>query len=143
MAFVLLNNGNFFRIAKTQSDINDINIPEQFKTVVDISDEDFNSYVTNQKEIIVSDGNVSFQDIPNTGRIEQTNSSDLTSHFERFKNLANLYIGNNSEKQLATQCQNYLNYLNTVDMDSLSFPLNWEKHCLDNSIVFLHKDQIG
>ena len=35
----------------------------------------------------------------------------------------NFFCDNNSEKQLATQCQNYVNYLNTVDIDSLSFPL--------------------
>ena len=64
MAFVILNNGNFFRIAKTETDINDINIPEQFKTVVDISDDNFNSYVTNQKIISVDEGNVVFSDEP-------------------------------------------------------------------------------
>jgi len=143
MAFVILNNGNFFRLAKTEADLNDINIPEQFKTVVNISDDDFNSYVTNIKEPIVSDGNVSFQAYPTTGIIKHENESQLKTHFEMFKNLANLFIKNNSERQLAVQCQNYLNYLNTVDMSSLSYPINWEKHCHDNSIVFLHKDQIG
>jgi hypothetical protein len=143
MAFVILNNGNFFRIAKTQSDINDINIPEQFKTVVDISDDDFVSYVTNLKESFVTDENVSFSDYPSTGIIAHENESVLKAHFDTFKELATLYTENNSGKQLATEIQNYVNYLNTVDTSSLSYPINWEKYCHDNSITFFHKDQIG
>jgi len=142
MAFVILNNGNFFRIAKTETDINDINIPEQFKTVVDISDDNFNSYVTNQKIISVDDGNVVFSDEPET-TAQCTDAEMLTNHFNIFKEVANLYINNNSERQLAVKIKEYVNYLNTVDTSSLSYPINWEKYCSENSIAFFHKDQIG
>jgi hypothetical protein len=142
MAFAILQDGKFFRIAKNQSDVDDINIPEQFKTVVDISDDNFNSYVTNQKIISVDDGNVVFTDEPETS--PQLNDADtLKNYFNIFKEQANLYINNNSERQLAVKIKEYVNYLDTVDTSSLSYPINWEKYCSENSISFFHKDQIG
>ena len=142
MAFAILQDGKFFRIAKTQSDADDVNVAEQSKTVVDISDDDFNSYVTNQKRISVDDGNVVFSDELETS--PQFKDADTLKHyFNIFKEQANLYLNNNSEKQLGVKIQEYVNYLNTVDTSSLSYPINWEKYCFENSIVFFHRDQIG
>tara|TARA_R100000664_G_scaffold2115_1_gene5440 strand:+ start:839 stop:1267 length:429 start_codon:yes stop_codon:yes gene_type:complete len=142
MAFAILQDGKFFRIAKNQSDVDDINIPEQFKTVVDISDDNFNSYVTNQKIISVDDGNVVFTDEPETSP-ELNDADTLKNYFNIFKEQANLYINNNSERQLAVKIKEYVNYLDTVDTSSVSYPINWEKYCSENSIAFFHKDQIG
>ena len=142
MAFAILQDGEFFRIAKNQSDVDDINIPEQFKTVVDISDDDFNSYVTNQKIISVDNGNVVFTDEPETSP-ELNDADTLKNYFNIFKEQANLYINNNSERQLAVKIKEYVNYLDTVDTSSVSYPINWEKYCFENSIAFFHKDQIG
>ena len=142
MAYVILNNGNFFRVAKTEADKNDINLADRVKTIVDISDDDFNSYTTNQKKINISNGNVSFSDIPETEKFNYDEAS-LKIHFNNFKNLAQRYIKRNPGKQLATQLQDYINYLNTVDTASLTYPLQWEKYCFDNSITFFHKNQIG
>jgi hypothetical protein len=142
MAFVILSNGQFYRVAKTQSDVDDINIPEQAKTVVDISDDDFNSFVTYQKEIFVNDGNVTFSDFPET-HLQHANEELLKEHFNEFKDLANLYIEKNSDRQLAIAIKNYVTYLDTVDTSSLSYPIKWEKYCSENSIVFFNKYQIG
>ena len=143
MSFAVLNNGKFFRIAKTQSDVSDINIPEHVKTVVDISDDDFISYVTNLKKASVTNEDVSFSDYLPANIIEHENAGDLKSHLNSFIELATLYTERNSTKQLATKIQNYIDYLNTVDTNSLSYQINWEKYCHDNSITFFHKNQIG
>ena len=101
MAFVILDNNKFCKVARNETDKNDMNINPRTGSEVTISDDDFNAYVTGQKEIIVTDGNVT------------------------------------------TQLQTYIGVLSSTDTSSLSYPINWEKHCSDNSITFLHVNQIG
>ena len=62
MAFVILDNGQFYKIAKTEADKNDINVSARTKAEVTITEAEFNSFVTNQKDIIVNNGAVSFID---------------------------------------------------------------------------------
>jgi len=140
MAFVILDNGQFYKISKTEADKNDINVSARTKSEVTITEAEFNSFVTNQKDIIVNNGAVSFID-----KFSSTvqNEAALKEKFDNFKKEAKLYISKNQGKQLATQLQTYLGVLSQVDTSSLTYPINWEQHCVDNSITFLHEYQIG
>ena len=82
--------------------------------------------VTNQKIISVDNGNVVFTDEPETSP-ELNDADTLKNYFNIFKEQANLYINNNSERQLAVKIKEYVNYLDTVDTSSVSYPINWEK----------------
>ena len=140
MAFVILDNNKFCKVARNEADKNDMNINPRTGSEVNISDDDFNAYVTGVKEIIVTDGNVTFfEGVESVSATED----DLKNKFKKFIELAKKYIEKNQGKQLTTQLQTYIGVLGQVDTSSLSYPINWEKHCSDNSITFLHVNQIG
>ena len=140
MAFVILDNNKFSKVARNEADKNDMNINPRTGSEVEISDDDFNAYVTNRKEIIVTDGNVSYFD---GVELFSKDEDELKQKFKNFKWLARLYIEKNQGTQLTTQLQNYLGVLSSTDTSSLTYPINWEKHCSENSIPFLHVNQIG
>ena len=140
MAFVILDNNKFCKVARNEADKNDMNINPRTGSEVEISDDDFNAYVTNRKEIIVTDGNVSYFD---GVELFSKDEDELKQKFKNFKWLARLYIEKNQGTQLTTQLQNYLGVLSSTDTSSLTYPINWEKHFSENSIPFLHVNQIG
>lgn len=141
MAYIILDNGQFYRTAKTEADKNDVNVSPSSKSIISVSDADHLAYITNQKRIIISDNNATFENLES--ELIKEDEASLKQHFEKITEKANLYIKNNSSKQLATGLQSYIDYLATVDTASLSYPINWEKYCSDNSIAFYHENQIG
>jgi len=140
MAFVILDNNKFSKVARNEADKNDMNTNPRTGSAVEISDDDFNAYVTNRKEIIVTEGNISYFD---GVELFSKDEDELKEKFKNFHWLARLYITKNQGTQLTTQLQNYLGVLSSTDTSSLTYPINWEKHCSDNSITFLHVNQIG
>ena len=120
MAFVILDNNKFCKVARNEADKNDMNINPRTGSEVEISDDDFNAYVTNRKEIIVTDGNVSYFD---GVELFSKDEDELKQKFKNFKWLARLYIEKNQGTQLTTQLQNYLGVLSSTDTSSLTYPI--------------------
>ena len=141
MAKILLDSGNFVVISKSDADAADANIGSHVKTVIDISDSDFNSYVTNQKEVTIDGSTATFTDLEAEPTI--ADEAGLQNKFDIFTNRANDYLKGNSSKQFGVKLKTYVDYLPTVDKSSLTYPINWEKHCSDNSIDFVHIKEIG
>ena len=54
------------------------------------------------------------------------------------------FLDKNPSNGFYTRCNNYLNYLETLDYSSISFPIDksWENYCEENSIPYLHPLQI-
>ena len=141
MAKILLDNGNFLVISKSDADAADANIASHLKTEIDISDSDFNSYVTNQKEVTIDGSTATFTDFES--ELTMPDEAGLQNKFDQFTTRANDYLKGNSSKQFGVRLKAYVDYLSTVDTSSLTYPINWEKHCSDNSIDFVHIQEIG
>jgi len=82
MAFVILDNNKFCKVARNETDKNDMNINPRTGSEVNVSDDDFNAYVTNRKEIIVTDGNVSYFD---GVELFSKDEDELKQKFKNFK----------------------------------------------------------
>ena len=136
------NPKSLWRMAANATDLADYNgINDTEFDQVDISDADFLSLRTNQKKYDTdTDSVVAFGE----GEHGNVPSEDVLKEYlaETIVKLK-LFMDNNVGDQFATQCQNYKTVLEGVDTSSLTYPINWEKHCLDNGIIFLHPLQIG
>lgn len=141
MAKILLDKGSFYVISKTDADAADANIADHVKTEINISDADFNNYVTNQTKVNISGSNATFTNLES--ELTSPDAAGLKEKFDIFTVRANDYLAGNSSKQFGIKLKSYVNYLATVDKDSLTYPINWEKYCSDNSIDFIHIDEIG
>tara|TARA_R100000900_G_scaffold133062_1_gene109675 strand:+ start:1555 stop:1980 length:426 start_codon:yes stop_codon:yes gene_type:complete len=141
MAKILLDNGNFLVISKSDADAADTNIASRLKTEIDISDSDFNGYITNQKGVSIDGSTATFTDYE--AEPQAQDEASLQNQFDIFTTRANDYLKGNSSKQFGVRLKAYVDYLPTVDKSSLTYPINWEKHCLDNSIDFVHIHEIG
>lgn len=141
MAKILLDNGNFLVISKSDADAADTNIASHLKTEIDISDSDFNGYITNQKGVSIDGSTATFTDYE--AEPQAQDEASLQNQFDVFTSKANDYLKGNSSKQFGVRLKAYVDYLPTVDKSSLTYPINWEKHCFDNSIDFVHIHEIG
>jgi hypothetical protein len=136
------NPKSLWRMAANATDLADYNgINDTEFDLVDVSDADFQSLRTNQKKYDADTGSVVDLAEGETG--DQLSETNLKTYLSEVTDKLKLFIDNNVGDQFATQCQNYKTVLEGVDTSSLSYPLNWEKHCLDNGIIFLHPLQIG
>ena len=123
MAYLIVNDQNgLYKISENDTDKNNLNCTFPPYTTIDISDADFLKVKQNIVNINISDGSATFTDITDS----------------------NLSITDNISNPFYTPCQNYCNYLETLDYSNITFPLNktWEQYCEDNSITYFHPLQI-
>jgi|TARA_R100001460_G_scaffold20153_1_gene41874 hypothetical protein len=146
MAYVIVNTSDneIYRIAENDAAKNDQNVLWELYSAVDITDEEFTKIKTNAATVTVSGGSATVTDV--TGFSSEGDSKEnLQAYHTNIKTLLKGFLDNNpSSKSLYSAAQTYYNYLNVLDYDSLSYPLNkgWEKYCEDNSISYLHALQI-
>ena len=143
MAYLIVNDQNcVYKIAENDTDKNNLNCTFPPYTTIDISDVDFLKVKQNLVDISISDGSATFTD-----RIDPDISITEEDVKDQHKNLIKYieqFLRNNSSNPFYTPCQNYCNYLETLDYSSITFPLNktWEQYCEDNSIAYFHPLQI-
>ena len=142
MAYVLVENGETYRIAENDADKNQLNVSAagEFKT---ISDSDFLKLKKTQANCVIDDNNqVIIQEQPETIQ----NSEELNEYIQNVMTKLSHFFGpeSNHSKPIYNQCQNYYNYLSSFDTSTVTFPLNksWEEYCEENSIFYLHPLQI-
>ncbi len=143
MAYLIVNDQNcLYKIAENDTDKNNLNCTFPPYTTIDISDVDFLKVKQNLVDISISDGSATFTDrtdpdISITEEAVKDQHKNLIKYIEQF-------LRNNSSNPFYTPCQNYCNYLETLDYSSITFPLNktWEQYCEDNSIAYFHPLQI-
>ena len=143
MAYLIVNDQNcVYKIAENDTDKNNLNCTFPPYTTIDISDVDFLKVKQNLVDISISDGSATFTD-----RIDPDISITEEGVKDQHKNLIKYieqFLRHNSSNPFYTPCQNYCNYLETLDYSSITFPLNktWEQYCEDNSIAYFHPLQI-
>ena len=139
MAYIILDQGNVMCTA-TDADKDDHNVSPRFLQEVSVSDSDILGYWTDQKELTVTDGVATFTD-PGSEHLSE-DAASLQLKWDRFIPLAKKYIKYNSGKGLAAKLQTYIDYLEAFDKTTLTYPINWNKHCSDSGVTFFHISQI-
>jgi len=141
MAYVIVENGNPIRIAANDVDKNQLNL-SAIAEVKTISDSDFLKLKKNQANCIIDNNQVVIQN--NSWIIQDV--EDLNNVISGIKIPLQYFLARskNQSKPIYSECQNYLNYLNSFDTSTVTFPLNksWEEYCEENSIFYLHPLQI-
>ena len=146
MAYVIVDNNNeIYRIAENDAAKNDENCLWDIYSAVNITDAEFAKITINAAMVTVSDGSATVTDIVEEQNGEGFSKEKLQEYHTDLKKVLKLFLDNNpSSKSLYSAAQNYWTYLDVLDYDNLSYPLNkcWEKYCEDNSIAYLHPLQI-
>ena len=143
MAYLIVNDQNcVYKIAENDTDKNNLNCTFPPYTTIDISDVDFLKVKQNLVDISISDGSATFTD--RTDPDISITEEDVKNQHENLIKYFRQFLRNNSSNPFYTPCQNYCNYLETLDYSSITFPLNktWEQYCEDNSIAYFHPLQI-
>ena len=155
MAYFIFNTDNWIvKIAANDADRDALNLDLSNYNVVSVTEDQFNSVRSNEKNI-----NYDGTTLTLTGRTEEVgdidpeigpatsvslSQTDLEYTLGNIKKELKNFLDNNSGHTKFSELQNYYNYLDTLDMSTLTFPLNkyWEQYCIDNSIAFVHPLQI-
>tara|TARA_R100001244_G_C5109626_1_gene120837 strand:+ start:69 stop:539 length:471 start_codon:yes stop_codon:yes gene_type:complete len=155
MAYFIFNTDNaIVKIAANDTDRDALNLNLPDYNIVSVTDDQFNSVISNDKNITYDGTTLTLTsrteevgDIdPEIGGATEVScsQSNLEDHIGKIKESLNNFLVSNSGHIKFTECQNYYNYLDNLDMSTLTFPVNgyWEKYCVDNSIPFVHPLQI-
>lgn len=155
MAYFIFNTDNcIVKIAANDADRDALNLDLSHYNVVSVTEDQFNSVRSNEKNI-----NYDGTTLTLTGRTEEVGDIDpeigpatsvslsqteLENTLSKIKQELKNFLDNNSGHTKFNELQNYYNYLDTLDMSTLTFPLDksWEQYCIDNSIAFVHPLQI-
>tara|TARA_R100000008_G_C3562759_1_gene157229 strand:+ start:45 stop:497 length:453 start_codon:yes stop_codon:yes gene_type:complete len=147
MAFALFdkNNGLPQLIASTQAEIDQFSNNGQF-TQKDISDSDYNAVRQNLKTIKldVAADNVVVTDEDQTPPAPwlPANAAELDGWWGMVEHDYDTWSTSNGDKEIAGRIKTYIDYCKGVDKGSLTYPINWEKHCADNGVEYFHNLQI-
>ncbi|SRR5210317_1318517 len=145
MAYFIFNNDNdIVNISANDADRDSLNINLTDYIVKDVSDSDFNKLKLESHLVSFDGTNVSFTDREISTFSNFGTKEEIDEKISLIKIKLKNFLSNNSGHSKYTECENYYNYLNSLDTSTLTFPLNktWEQYCSDNSISFIHTLQI-
>lgn len=143
---------HIFRIAATESDLNNLNLGAY--TTISVSDSEYNNIRNSTKTVESYDGTTfTYLDNPiqeiapgKTYWCAYNTADDLQQYLNIVIQRCNdfLEVASNSSNALFGDITTYRDYLSSFDVSSLTYPMNinWEKYCEDNSITFFHPLQI-
>lgn len=143
MAYLIVNDQNgLYKIAENDTDKNNLNCTFPPYITIDISDADFLKVKQDIVDINISDGSATF-----TNRTDSNLSKteeDVKAYHEMLIKYFTTFLRHNPSNPFYTPCQNYCNYLETLDYSNITFPMNknWEHYCEENSITYFHPLQI-
>tara|TARA_Y100001937_G_C7116426_1_gene330353 strand:+ start:411 stop:854 length:444 start_codon:yes stop_codon:yes gene_type:complete len=146
MAYIIFNNrGELLNIAANDTELGWWVFADNC-TVKDVSQSDFDNVRFNLMTCSLDGDTINYESklgidtdgTPFTTYI-WTDAAELQSHLDLLKNKLQESIDNGH-----TQYQDYLNYLESFDVSSLTYPLNqsWEQWCNDNGVNFYNTLQI-
>ena len=111
-----------------------------------ISDSDYEQVRQNFKSIQYENGNVTVVDEDQTPQTAWDHNSELELQAwfdlfsERLKPVVELRGW--GDKQIIQDAVAYDNFCKAFDKSSVTYPINWEKHCADNNINYFAHLQI-
>jgi hypothetical protein len=144
--FIFLKNldnieGTLFKIAENQSDLNNLNIIIDYYKIIEDSQDNFNLVKYGNKSVIKHNNNtIFFIDIS----ISFARKEQLQDYINNFKKQIKEFIDNNHNHPLWNQWNNYYSQLNTLDLSSITYPLNksLEQYFKDQNLPSLNPLQL-
>jgi mRNA-degrading endonuclease YafQ of YafQ-DinJ toxin-antitoxin module len=113
--------GTLYRIAENQSDLNNLNISQTIYKIIEDSQSNFNLVKFGNKSVTKYSNNViTYVDQENLF----TSKEQLKNHIDNLKNQIKQFTDNNPNHPLFSRWNNYYNQLNTLNLDSITYPLN-------------------
>ena len=113
--------GTLYRIAENNSDLNLLNINKDDYTLIEDSLDNFNAVKYGLKYAEkYNNNNITFVDAPNSF----DNKECLLTHLRNVKYLIKNFLDNNKKHSQFNTWSNYLNQLNSLNLDTITYPLN-------------------
>jgi hypothetical protein len=134
--------GVLYRIASNQSIYNDNkNWQDDLYDIITVNDDDYTAVKLGTKSVISKNGNtVSYNEL----NISFGTTDNLTSYINSVVNIIEDWLINNSSKPLASSVIIYKNYIQNIDVSSLSiteenpFNSSLESYVEDQGITAIH-----
>jgi hypothetical protein len=147
MAYFIFTNdldnieGTIYRIAENESDLNNLNINKSNYKIIEDSQSNFESVKYGMKGvskysqnlILYVDSSYSF-----------SKKEELKVTVDSYKHIIQKFIDNNKNHPLFNIWNNYYNQLNSLNLDTISYPLNksLEQYFKDQNLISLHPLQL-
>ena len=113
--------GTLYRIAETQSDLNNLNITQSEYKIIEDSENNFNLVKFNNKYVDKYNNNNIFY----IDQITKFDSNDqLQTYVDGLKKKIKEFTDNNINHPLFDRWNNYYNQLNNLNLDNITYPLN-------------------
>lgn len=113
-------NLSIYKIAENESDLSSLNLPNESYLKVPASQEDFNAVKLNLKHILDYNGETNrLIDLPKLYNKEQT-----IQYINEYKSSIASFLNNNPQSSVFLRWNNYLNYLNSLNIDLIFPPPN-------------------
>jgi len=113
--------GTIYKIAENQSDLNNLNISQSVYKIIEDSQSNFD-LVKYGNKLPIKYNNNSIVYVDQT--ISFLNKEELQNFIINLKKIIKQFLDNNSSHSLFTKWDNYYNQLASLNLDSITYPLN-------------------
>jgi hypothetical protein len=150
--------GTFCKLAENELDLNNLNLHKDTYKIIEESQNNFDLVKYGNKAplkynndiITYIDIDITFKDVifinPKTGeqKVDTPAKFFLKEYIENFKKQIKLFTNNNKNHVLFSRWDNYYNQLNSLNLDSIEFPLNksLEQYFKDQNLPSLNPLQL-
>jgi hypothetical protein len=124
--FILIKNAadqknSLYRIAENNSDLNSLNIDKYCYNIIEVAQDVFNLVKFQLKHVRSYDNNnnITYKDM----NVEFDNKQKLEAYIVNKKNTIKQFLDTNPNHSLFTRWNNYYNQLNSLNLDSITYPL--------------------
>lgn len=142
MAYAIATDNNVYNIAANLLEKDDLNVSYDIYNAIEISDEDFLKVKKNLAKITISGDTATITNLEGPFFLDE---EALKNYIDIVLDKINLFIAaGNTEKILYSDINEYKNYLDNLNLSTITFPLDstWEQYCEDNEITYFHTLQI-
>jgi hypothetical protein len=136
-------NNTLYRIAENQSDLNNLNIDQNYYKIIEDSQINFDSVKYGQKSVEKYNNDIiSYLDI--SYEYLFINKNQLSDYIQNVVVIIKQYLNNNLNHPLFNRWNDYCNQLQSLNLDSITFPLNksLEQYFKDQNLTSLSPLQI-
>jgi hypothetical protein len=120
-----------YRIAENEFDLNNLNISQTNYKIIEDSQSNFDAVKYGTKNVLKYNNNItyedkitSFEDVIKDGLLVKSGEEHLNDYVLNCKNAINQFLKNNQNHQLFNRWNNYYNQLNSLDLNTVTYPLN-------------------
>jgi hypothetical protein len=113
--------GSLYKIAENQSDLDNLNIDKSIYQIIEDTQINFENVKYSLKNAINYSGQtITYSDVNPIS----FNKNNLKNYIDSFKEVIQQFLKNNTNHPLYNRWNNYYNQLNSLNLDSITYPLN-------------------